>query len=221
MMPSTRRQLPVALYIPNLMGYTRVLLAFVGLYVSSSKPVTAIWIWLASASLDACDGIVARSLGQTSSLGILIDICADNILRSSVWMAAATSRNDPMTTILACFFTSVEWTTMMATQLSADIHWKHERHEDPWLIRTCFRNNFRNPLGFLVMYGLFSAGMWTFGQDYQVFHDSIPFFEMWRYLSYVGRAIALCIELWMCLQYVSTVIEKHTKQGNELEAKQK
>ena len=41
------------------------------------------------------------------------------------------------------------------------------------------------------------------------------FFELWRYLSYFGRAIALCIELWMCLQYVSTVVAKDTLQGNE------
>lgn len=211
----TKRKLPIALYVPNIMGYARIFLAFTGLYISSSRPVAAIWTWLASASLDAMDGIVARALNQTSSLGILIDICADNMLRSSIWMAAAISGKSPMTTVMACLFISVEWTTMLATQLSADMHWKEERHQDPWLIRMCFHNNFRNPLGILVMYGLFSAGMWTFGEDYQVFYDSIPMFEMWRYLSYVGRAIALCIELWMCLRHVSTVIKQDTKQREQ------
>jgi len=206
--PKRRRQIPVALYIPNLMGYTRIILAFVGLYLSSSRPVAAIWTWLASASLDLLDGIAARALNQTSALGLLLDICADNILRSSVWMAASISQESSITPTLACLLVSVEWMTMIATQLSADVHWKEERHEDPWLIRTCFRNNFRNPLGIIVMYGLFSAGMWTYGAQYQVFHDSIPLFEMWRYLSYVGRALALCIELWFCRRYLSTVIEQ-------------
>lgn len=197
------------------MSYSRILLAFIGLYLSSSRPVAAIFTWLMSASLDLLDGIVARALNQTSSLGVLLDILADNILRSSVWIAASLSMNGPICATVACFFTSVEWTTMLATQLSANVHWKEERHEDPWLVRTCFHNNFRNPVGALVMYGLFSAGMWTYGEQYQVFHDSIPLFEIWRYLSYIGRALALCIELWLCQQYVSTMIDKDTKKKQQ------
>ena len=219
-MSSERRQVPVALYVPNVMGYARILLAFIGLYLSLSRPVPAICTWLVSASLDLLDGIVARALNQTSSLGILLDICADNILRSSVWMAASRTMNSPTCTTMACLFTSVEWMTMLATQLSANVHWKEERHEDPWLVRTCFHNNFRNPLGMLVMYGLFSAGMWTYGEQYQVFHDNIPLFEMWRYLSYIGRALALCIELWLCQQYVSTMISQDTKQKQQDTTKQ-
>lgn len=211
-----RRQVPVALYIPNFMGYARIMLAFIGLYLSSSRPVAAIWTWLASASLDLLDGIVARFLNQTSELGILIDICADNILRCSIWIAASLSQNSSLTATIACLFVSVEWTTMLATQLgSADnTHWKDKR-KDPWLIRTCFHNNFRNPLGMLVIYGLFSAGMWTYGEQYQVFHDSIPMFELWRYLSYVGRAVALCIELWSCHRYIATVIAQDTTQRDQ------
>lgn len=211
-----RRQLPVALYIPNVMGYARIILSFIGLYLSSSRPVAAIWTWLFSASLDLFDGIVARALNQASSLGILIDIIADNILRCSVWIAACLSRNDPLTSIVACLLISVEWTTMLATQLSADNrHWKQDRQEDPWLVQMCFRNNFRNSMGIVVIYGLFSAGMWTYGEQYQVFHDSIPLFEMWRYLSYIGRALALCIELSMCQRYIATVITNDTQQREE------
>ena len=210
-----RRQVPVALYIPNLMGYARILSAFIGLYLSPTQPVAAIWTWLASASLDLFDGIIARALNQTSSLGILIDICADNILRSSIWMAAVVSQNNPSTMIIACLFISVEWITMLATQLSADVHWKEERDEDRWLVQKCFSNNFRNPLGIFVMYGLFSAGMWTYGSSYQVFHDNIPLFEMWRHLSYVGRALALCIELGLCQRYISNVIARDTQRREQ------
>ena len=202
--------MPVALYIPNLMGYARIVLAFVGLYLSSSQPVAAIWIWLLSASLDLLDGIIARALNQTSSFGIFLDISADNILRTCVWIAASSQDN---VKVVACFFISLEWFTMICTQLhSGDAHWKSERHADPWFVRTCFQNNFRNPLGFIVIYGLFSANMWTYGSQHSVLYEAIPGFELWRYVAYVGRALGLCVEVWLCHCYLSSVIARDTEQ---------
>lgn len=209
--------MPVALFIPNLMGYARIVLAFVGLYISSSRPVAAIWVWLASASLDLLDGIIARALNQTSSFGVVLDISADNILRTCVWIAAS---HDNIK-VVACFFISLEWVTMICTQLhSGEAHWKSERHKDPWFIRTCFHNNFCNPLGLIVIYGLFSANMWTYGSQHAVLYETIPWFELWRYLAYVGRALGLCIEVWLCHSYLSFVIARDTERREETAVKQ-
>jgi hypothetical protein len=122
---------------------------------------------------------------------------------------AASRDNDVQ--VVAAFFISVEWVTMICTQLHfGDDHWKSERPKDPWFVRACFHNNFRNPLGTIVMYGLFSANMWTYGSQHAVLYDSIPWFELWRYLSYVGRAFALGIELWLCQNYLSFLISRDT-----------
>lgn len=203
------------------MGYGRIVLAFVGLAISSSRSVTAIWVWLLSAALDLFDGIVARALNQTSTLGIFLDIIADNILRTCVWIAASSSSGGGSTEIkiAACFFISIEWITMICAQLHAaskETHWKsRQTTEDPWIVRICFHNNFRNPVGLLVIYGLFSANMWTYGAQHPVLYDNIPWFDVWRYLAYAGRTLALCVELLVCKSYIAFVIERDIEQRNQ------
>ena len=117
---SSKSSWPIILYIPNIMCYLRIILAFIGLYYSllqqqistpqgetitiriatstdteesqhNPKPdvvIKAIYIWLFSQSLDFLDGIIARKLNQCSNIGIILDIIADNILRTITWIAA-------------------------------------------------------------------------------------------------------------------------------------
>ena len=64
--------LPIHLYIPNLLGYARIILAFVGLHLSDTQPGAAVVTWIFSATLDLFDGILARKLDQCSKLGVLV-----------------------------------------------------------------------------------------------------------------------------------------------------
>eukprot|EP00545_Synedropsis_sp_CCMP1620_P001141 CAMPEP_0119005180 /NCGR_PEP_ID=MMETSP1176-20130426/1570_1 /TAXON_ID=265551 /ORGANISM="Synedropsis recta cf, Strain CCMP1620" /LENGTH=290 /DNA_ID=CAMNT_0006956957 /DNA_START=89 /DNA_END=961 /DNA_ORIENTATION=- len=186
-----QQQIPVALYIPNLLCYIRIVTAFLGLHYSSSttnnnnRPWVATWIWIFSAGLDLLDGLLARALHQTSTLGIFLDICADNILRTCIWMAAmleyhhlsymTTNDEDQQSsssslslsasyvTMIACIIVSTEWLTMVSTQLHSandgnDGHWKTARLNDPWLVRQVFAGGFQgSPLGVWTIYGLFAA----------------------------------------------------------------
>ena len=103
--------IPVAFYVPNILCYARIVLAFVGLYCAiASLPATftgdidtnnntglyaapspglCIWIWILSAFLDLFDGLAARRLMQCSKFGVFLDILADNILRTATWTATA------------------------------------------------------------------------------------------------------------------------------------
>jgi phosphatidylglycerophosphate synthase len=94
--------LPVVLYVPNVLCYLRIILAYAGFFYSTTDPVLTVWIWIVSAFLDLFDGILARKLNQCSSLGILLDIAADNILRSNIWVAAAV--RDEKYRFVAAFF---------------------------------------------------------------------------------------------------------------------
>jgi CDP-diacylglycerol--inositol 3-phosphatidyltransferase len=81
-------RIPVLLYIPNILGYIRIIFAFIGLYYSIlQRPILAILIWICASVLDMFDGLLARKLQQTSQFGILLDIVADNILRSIIYIA--------------------------------------------------------------------------------------------------------------------------------------
>lgn len=201
--------LPVALYIPNLLGYARIVLAFVGLQFASTKPETAVTIWIVSAMLDLFDGLLARALNQTSSFGVLLDIAADSILRSCVWVAVAVA--NPAYTAVACFLVSLESVTMLVTQLHAashGTHWKEARRKDPWLVRAFFSRNFRNPVGVLGIYGLFSANLFAFGSQHAELVESIPLFQVCKYTAFFGRLLSMSVELWLCHSYLSHVLEK-------------
>jgi phosphatidylglycerophosphate synthase len=202
-------KVPVFLYAPNILSYARIVLAFVGLRHAPSSPRTAVTIWIVSAVLDFLDGVLARALNQSSAFGVLLDIFADNILRSCVWVAAAAA--DPFYLIPSCFVICLEWSTLVATQIHAAAHskhWKHLRETDHWMIQAFFANNFRNPLGSLGLFGLFGANMFAYGSAHPSLYESVPFFFFWKCLAFFGRAIAMSIELWMCLGYFSAVLEQ-------------
>jgi phosphatidylglycerophosphate synthase len=209
------------------MGYARILLAFWGLAVSISHPALASWIWLGSASLDLFDGMVARCLNQCSQLGVLLDIAADNLLRTSFWMAAVVASaswhvgdgqgNHVIATLLvATFIVSLEWITMVCTQLHATTagdHWKQCRGYDPWWIQAIFANNFKTPLGVLCIGGLFGSGFMTYAQTKSELVSAIPWFYVLRNLSFAGRCITMVAELWLCGGYLSHVIAKDEERG--------
>ena len=163
---------PVVFYLPNLLGYARITLAFVGLhYAIASLPATftserndssvdatpspglCIWIWILSAFLDLFDGLAARRLNQCSKYGVILDILADNILRTVTWVATAMIavlsevleidefhadaggkskqiikwKSAATMVTLACGIICLEWVTMLCTQLKSaedGKHWK-------------------------------------------------------------------------------------------------
>jgi phosphatidylglycerophosphate synthase len=220
--------IPVVWYVPNLLGYARILLALVGLYLSSTNPVTTSIVWLLSASLDLVDGIVARSLNQCSTFGVLVDIIADNILRTAFWLAAATASSKSSSSsssssswgagwvqVVAVLIISLEWTTMVCTQLHTSQedggqHWKVTRDHDPFWIRAIFANNFKSVWGTVCIGGLFGSGYMAYASNEDVLVQSIPYFYPLLYVSFFGRGVTMLAELWLCSGYLSLVIERDT-----------
>jgi len=185
-------------------------LGFAGLHVSYSRPVLAVFFWVVSAILDLFDGYFARKLDQCSSFGIVLDIAADNILRTVVWLAAAIQ--EPASySLAAAVLISLEWTTMVCTQLHAvlsESHWKQSRGNDPWFVKKVFSNNFKTLYGGFCIYGLFAASIFAYATHYPMFADLIPFFHYWKYAAYCGRFCTAVAELWLCKSYLSLLVEK-------------
>ncbi|KAL7420100.1 phosphatidylinositol synthase 1 (CDP-alcohol phosphatidyltransferase1) [Cryptotrichosporon argae] len=67
----------VFLFVPNLIGYSRVLLAGASLVYMPYHPKTCIALYAVSCLLDAVDGHAARALGQTSKFGAVLDMVTD------------------------------------------------------------------------------------------------------------------------------------------------
>ncbi|KAG7092333.1 hypothetical protein E1B28_008694 [Marasmius oreades] len=67
----------VFLFVPNLIGYTRIILAGLSLHFMSYHPKYCTAAYVISCLLDAVDGHAARALGQTSKFGAVLDMVTD------------------------------------------------------------------------------------------------------------------------------------------------
>ncbi|KAF8522236.1 phosphatidylinositol synthase [Hysterangium stoloniferum] len=72
----------VFLFVPNLIGYTRVILAGFALHFMSYHPRYCTLLYGISCLLDAVDGHAARALGQTSKFGAVLDMVTDRCTTS-------------------------------------------------------------------------------------------------------------------------------------------
>jgi len=67
----------VFLFVPNLIGYARVILAGISLIYMSYHPKYCTLLYGISSLLDAVDGQAARALGQSSRFGAVLDMVTD------------------------------------------------------------------------------------------------------------------------------------------------
>ncbi|KIJ44018.1 hypothetical protein M422DRAFT_228628 [Sphaerobolus stellatus SS14] len=72
----------VFLFVPNLIGYTRIILAGLSLHYMSYHPRYCTILYGVSCLLDALDGHAARALGQTSKFGAVLDMVTDRCTTS-------------------------------------------------------------------------------------------------------------------------------------------
>ncbi|KAG6331661.1 hypothetical protein ID866_7428 [Astraeus odoratus] len=72
----------VFLFVPNLIGYTRIILAGLSLHFMSYHPKYCTLLYGVSCLLDAVDGQAARALGQTSKFGAVLDMVTDRCTTS-------------------------------------------------------------------------------------------------------------------------------------------
>lgn len=71
-------RLPVVLYLPNIIGYMRIVLSTLSVRFHTS-PHTFLTLYTFSFILDAFDGLAARAFAQHSSFGALLDMLTDRI----------------------------------------------------------------------------------------------------------------------------------------------
>ena len=103
---------------------------------------------------DLLDGYFARLLSQCSTLGIFLDVVADNILRTTLWVGAIVV--EPKCLVLGTMVICLEWSTFVS-QLTNSKNWVTGNTETPlpWMYRV-FENGFRIFLVAPVSYHCFS-----------------------------------------------------------------
>ncbi|ODV98165.1 hypothetical protein PACTADRAFT_47968 [Pachysolen tannophilus NRRL Y-2460] len=71
-------------YIPNMIGYSRVLSALLSFFLMRNHPIYTTFIYGISCLLDAFDGFAARKYNQTSRFGAVLDMVTDRCTTSSL-----------------------------------------------------------------------------------------------------------------------------------------
>ena len=226
---------PILFLLPNILGYIRIILSFYGFRSAlQNQPRQAVNIWIAAALLDLFDGAAARMLNQCSQLGTVLDVVADNILRTVVWIAAMIEVKSytPTNENEICCWAAViclEWITFFCSQNNQmtqkgdrHIHWKDfdvKRAPPPW-VHAVFKNNFRSIPGALAIYGLFVSpfGTYIWYSD-RLQKSSWPSqllserdMSMLIKISYAGRLLSASVEVWLCCEYVRGVIARERRQ---------
>lgn len=67
----------IFLFVPNLIGYARVVLALLSFYLMPTSPWPAVFCYLLSSLLDSFDGHAARALNQSTKFGAMLDMLTD------------------------------------------------------------------------------------------------------------------------------------------------
>ena len=84
------KELPIWLYVPNIVGYFRLTFLLIGLLLIRSYPVYGSVCFICNLFLDALDGQLARVVNQCSSFGAILDYTIDRISFASYVVLLAT-----------------------------------------------------------------------------------------------------------------------------------
>ncbi|XP_035259970.1 CDP-diacylglycerol--inositol 3-phosphatidyltransferase [Anguilla anguilla] len=103
----------IFLFIPNLIGYARIVLALLAFYFMPCCPVPAVFCYLLSALLDAFDGYAARALNQGTKFGAMLDMLTDRCATMCLLVN------------LALLYPSYTFLFQLSMSLDMASHWLH------------------------------------------------------------------------------------------------
>lgn len=103
----------IFMFVPNLIGYGRIILAIISFYYMPTNHIVASWCYILSGFLDAFDGHAARHFNQSTRFGAMLDMLTD---RCATMCLLAT---------LCVFYP--RWTFFFQMSMTIDIacHWIH------------------------------------------------------------------------------------------------
>ncbi|XP_023238317.1 CDP-diacylglycerol--inositol 3-phosphatidyltransferase [Centruroides vittatus] len=103
----------IFLFVPNLIGYARIILAFISFYYMPFDHVKASFCYLLSGLLDAFDGYAARWLNQATKFGAILDQLTDRCATMCLLVA------------LSYFYPSYMFLFQLSMTIDIASHWIH------------------------------------------------------------------------------------------------
>ncbi|PLB52432.1 phosphatidylinositol synthase [Aspergillus steynii IBT 23096] len=153
----------VFLFVPNLIGYTRIVFAVASLYYMPLHPRTCSLLYSISCLLDALDGAAARRLDQSTRFGAVLDMITDRCTTTCllVFLASAFPRWSIVFQGLISLDYSSHYIHMYATLAMGGSRQSHKNIDEnrPWAMRLYYSNIYvlftvclLNELFFIALY---------------------------------------------------------------------
>lgn len=135
----------IFLFIPNLIGYSRVVLALASLYYMPLHPRTCSLLYSVSCLLDALDGYAARAYKQSTKFGAVLDMVTDRCTTTCllVFLAQAFPRWSIVFQTLISLDLASHYMHMYATLSMGGSDQSHKNVDEKrsWLLRQYYSNN--------------------------------------------------------------------------------
>jgi CDP-diacylglycerol--inositol 3-phosphatidyltransferase len=134
----------IFLFIPNVIGYSRVVLAIASLYYMPLHPATCSILYSVSCLLDALDGYAARACEQSTKFGAVLDMVTDRCTTSCllVFLSSAFPRFAILFQGLISLDFASHYIHMYATLVTGGVNSSHKNVDksQSWLLNIYYTN---------------------------------------------------------------------------------
>ncbi|KAB8556595.1 hypothetical protein FH972_025632 [Carpinus fangiana] len=135
----------IFLFIPNIIGYSRIVLAIASLYYMPVHPRTCSLLYSVSCILDAVDGVAARHFNQSTKFGAVLDMVTDRCTTSCllVFLASAFPRWSLVFQGLISLDLASHYMHMYATLSMGGSSQSHKKisEDKNWILRMYYSDN--------------------------------------------------------------------------------
>ncbi|KAI4368297.1 hypothetical protein MLD38_016871 [Melastoma candidum] len=135
------RKLTVYIYIPNIIGYIRVLMNCVAFAICFSNKRLFSLLYFISFICDGIDGWCARKFNQVSTFGAILDMVTDRISTACLLVILSQVYRPGLTfLLLLALDIASHWLQMYSTFLSGKVSHKDVKDSTNWLFRAYYGN---------------------------------------------------------------------------------
>eukprot|EP00042_Codosiga_hollandica_P033943 m.233343 g.233343 ORF g.233343 m.233343 type:complete len:264 (-) comp54290_c0_seq5:132-923(-) len=194
----------IFLFVPNLIGYGRVVSGIASLFYMTTDPITAMTLYWISAFLDAFDGEAARRLKQTTKFGAVLDMVSDRC--TTVALAVTCAQLHPQYTVAFQLFIILDiashWIHMYSSLLQGSQSHKTIDLSAHWLLRIYYTDRkvlfgmcAANELFFMAVYMMHFFPHWATRTVHSLIHSFThsSFTHSLTLVSFVIQSSVWCV----------------------------
>ncbi|CAM6088564.1 unnamed protein product [Calypogeia fissa] len=135
------RSWPVYLYVPNLIGYARILASCSAFAVAFTNKLLFVILYLISFVCDELDGRFARMLNQTSTFGAVLDMLTDRVSTAALLVVLTHVYKSYFMLFLGLLALDISshWLQMYSTLLGTKTSHKDMADSKSWLLLAYYK----------------------------------------------------------------------------------